>query len=110
MQLVFEVQGSASAPHRVTFENRGGGNLAAFCTCPAGQAGQYCKHRLSILAGSTANIVSGNEPEVQLVAAWLKGSDVERCLHALHEAEQNLEAAKRGVTRAKQAVAQALRD
>ena len=109
MQLVFEVQGSAVAPYRVTFENRGNGNLAGFCTCPAGQAGQYCKHRLSILAGSAAGVVSGNEPEVQLAVSWLKGSDVERRLHELHEAEQQLEAAKRVVTRAKQAVAQTLR-
>ena len=109
MQLVFEVQGSATTPYRVTFENRGEGNLAGFCTCPAGQAGQYCKHRLSILAGSAAGIVSGNEAEVQLAASWLKGSGVERCLRELHEAEQSLETAKRGVTRAKQSVAQALR-
>jgi uncharacterized Zn finger protein len=109
VQLVFEIQGSAATPYRVTFENRGEGKLAGFCTCPAGQAGQYCKHRLSILAGSAVGVVSGNEPEVQIAVSWLKGSGVERCLREFHEAEQKLETAKRDVTRAKQAVAQALR-
>jgi len=109
MQITFDVEGSAPSPYRVTFENRGGGNLAAFCTCPAGQNGLYCKHRFSIMGGDTAGIVSGNEPEVRLVAEWLKGSDVERSLEALHEAERHLDAAKRAVARAKQAVAQSLR-
>lgn len=109
MQITFEVQGSAPSPYRVTFENRGAGNLAAFCTCPAGQNGQYCKHRFSIMGGDAAGIVSGNEPEVQMIVGWLKGSDVERKLGELSEAERQLDAAKRAVSRAKQAVAQSLR-
>jgi uncharacterized Zn finger protein len=109
MQVVFEVQGSAPSPYRVTFANQGDGNLSAFCTCPAGANGQSCKHRVAIIAGETAGIVSGNEPEVQTVVEWLKGSDVERRLEELRAAERQLEGAKRAVSRAKRALAESLR-
>lgn len=62
----FLVQGSALEPYKVTFK-KVGGNLSAYCTCPAGENGMYCKHRFNILEGSTKGIVSGNEADVQIV-------------------------------------------
>ena len=65
-ELRFKVQGSASDPYDVTFQYHGT-NLSAYCTCPAGVNGQYCKHRFAIMAGEAIGIVSGNESDVATV-------------------------------------------
>lgn len=107
--VTFQVQGSASVPYEVTF-SRSGINLTASCTCPAGLVGQYCKHRFNILDGVLDGIVSNNENEVVKVAEWLKGTDVESALHAVTDAEQELERAKKVAASAKKALARAMRD
>ena len=53
---------------------------SAYCTCPAGEEGMHCKHRIRILQGSTEGIVSPNERDVAVVAGWLVGTDVEVAL------------------------------
>ena len=108
-QIVFQVQGSSSTPYLVTFQ-KDGTNLNASCTCAAGQNGQYCKHRISILVdGSTQGVVSENTDEVAVVHSWLPGTDVEAALSELAEAERQLEAMKKAVTALKKKVANALK-
>jgi uncharacterized Zn finger protein len=46
-EICFLVQGSAEEPYKVTFRKKGN-NLSAYCTCPAGENGQYCKHRIEV--------------------------------------------------------------
>jgi len=109
-EVIFHVQGSAAEPYVVTFRDRGGGNLSAYCTCPAGQNGQYCKHRFAILAGETKGIVSGNEEDVAKVLSWLAESDVEAALQDLEREQAAFDEAKKRVSRAKKALAKAMRD
>jgi hypothetical protein len=109
-EIVFSVQGSAPEPYEVRFIRREGGDLTATCTCPAGAMGQYCKHRFSILSGSTTGIVGEKAGDVATVASWLSGSDVEKALLALDQAERELEAAKKRVSVAKKLVANAMSD
>ena len=92
----FEVQGSAAEPYTVTFTLEED-NFNAYCTCPAGKKGQYCKHRFSLMA---------SEPEIK---AWIQGSDVEEALSVLAEAEHELAQIKKRVSAAKKAVAVAMR-
>jgi hypothetical protein len=108
-KLQFSIQGSAKEPYRVTFQ-KNGLNLSAYCTCPAGDNGQYCKHRLNILGGITEGIVSGNETDVEIVASWLSGTDVETAMNAVMDAEEKYEAAKRELSAAKKRLALAFRD
>lgn len=107
-QVEFLVLGSAAEPYRVTFM-LDGNNLSAFCTCPAGENGQYCKHRFGILRGEEKGIVSNNVAKVKEVAAWLPGSDVEAAMMEVAEAEHEHELAKKKLTAAKKKVAKAMR-
>jgi hypothetical protein len=103
----FTVQGSSATPYTVSFiyeENR----LGAFCTCAAGNSGTACKHRLSILAGSGAGIVSGDLNQLPKVLAWLKGSEIEASLLELAAAEAALEKAKIQVSKAKKKLSSAM--
>ena len=100
-QTTFKVKGSAAEPYELTFM-KDGNSLTALCTCPAGQFGNICKHRINILDGKTAAITSGNEDEVPKICEWLAGSDVEAALNELRAAERadgDLVAARRQLAR-----------
>jgi hypothetical protein len=84
--------------------------LSAYCTCPAGDNGQYCKHRFNILGGITDGIVSGNEISVVEVTSWLTGTDVEAALNDVMDAEEQFEIAKLKLSSAKKQLAKAFRD
>lgn len=103
----FKVQGSAPEPYTTLFE-RSGAKLTAHCSCPAGEVGQYCKHRLNILNGIVDGIVSGNESEVQTILLWLKGTDVELALKQVREAEEKLETVKKQLNGFKKKLSHAL--
>ena len=104
----FRVQGSASLPYEVTFRKEGA-NLSAFCTCPAGENGQYCKHRFRILEGRTEGIVGGSAEEVRTVVSWLPGTDVATAMAAVVAAERDCERAKNVLSHAKKSLAAAMR-
>ena len=106
--IEFLVQGSASEPYKVSFK-KVGQHLGAICTCPAGESGQYCKHRFNILSGSIEGVVSPNHHEVGIVAGWLAGSDLEAALKEVERAESEFERAKKAVTNAKKKVAALMR-
>lgn len=106
--LEFLVKGSARKPYLVTFTKENG-NLNAFCTCPAGENGQYCKHRFGILSGSTKCIESNNSEQVTVVQSWLQGSDLELALIELAESEHEYDRVKKRLSSAKKNVAKAMR-
>ena len=108
-ELIFFVQGSAKEPYKVTFQ-KNGENLSAYCTCPAGDNGQYCKHRFNILGRITDGIVSDNKPDVEIAASWLLGTNVEAALNNVIDAEEQYEIAKRKLTEAKKLLARSFRD
>ena len=107
-ELNFLVQGSAEEPYKITFIKEGT-NLSAYCACPAGENGQYCKHRFGIMEGDTKGIVSGNEMDVATIVSWLKGTDVEAAINEMKKAERELEVAKKQLSAARRAVAKVIR-
>jgi uncharacterized Zn finger protein len=109
-EVLFEVQGSAVEPYCVVFVKRSKSNLSAYCSCPAGENGQYCKHRFSILDGLTKNIVSDNHDQVKLVQSWLLGTDVESALIQMRELETKAAQIKKELSASKKTVAKAMRD
>ena len=108
-QCEFLVQGSAPEPYKVTFCKEGA-NLYAYCTCPAGKNGQYCKHRFNIMAGSIKGIVSNNTDDVATVKSWLTGTDVEKAILQVTELENEVETLNRRLSAAKKTIAKAMRD
>lgn len=109
-EIRFQVQGSAPEPYEVHFIKRSENNISAYCTCPAGDNGQYCKHRFNILAGLTDNIVSGNENQVKIIKSWLPGSDLESAMQKVEQLEKEFLKAKKALSAAKKKVAEAMRD
>lgn len=108
--ITFNVQGSSPEPYEVTFVLRSDRNFSAYCSCPAGENGQYCKHRFSILEGTTKGIVSGNLEQVSVVKSWLTGTDVESAISKMRHLETEAEKIKKALTAAKKEVAKAMRD
>lgn len=109
-EIAFEVQGSAEYPYSVRFIKRSNENLSAYCTCPAGENGQYCKHRFNILAGETKAIVSGNHEDVKTIQCWLPGTDIEKSIIKMNELASEAERIKKALSAAKKEVAKAMRD
>jgi hypothetical protein len=105
----FLVQGSAPEPYRVIFK-KAANNLSAYCTCPAGENGMYCKHRFSILEGSTKGIVSPNVDDVKIVSTWLAGIDVETAMKIVKQIERQEAQIKMQLSAAKRALARAMLD
>ncbi len=105
--IVFKVKGSSLEPYEVTF-TKNGNNINAFCTCTAGENGQYCKHRFSIMAGDSEAVVSSNKYQVIVVKSWLLGSDLEKAMLELAEAEHEHDKAKKRLA-AKKNVARVMR-
>lgn len=108
--IEFLVQGSAAEPYRVSFFRRDGTNLSAYCTCPAGENGMYCKHRIRILQGLVEAVVSDNSNDVRTVADWLAGTDVETALRNVISLEKEAEQIKNALSAAKKTLARSLSD
>jgi len=109
-EISFQVQGSAADPYGVMFVKRSDTNLSAYCSCPAGENGQYCKHRFNILAGITKGIVSDNLADVKIVQSWLPGTDVDKAIQKMQELEAEVDRIKKELSDAKKVVAKAMRD
>jgi uncharacterized Zn finger protein len=106
-ELVFLVTGSSSDAYEVTFI-KDGSSLTALCTCPAGQYGNFCKHRIAILDGKYDAISSENADLASKVTEWLVETDVETALAELREAEKNKECAKEDLATLKRKLARAM--
>ena len=106
-QIVFLVKGSSTDPYEVTFI-KDGASLTAICTCPAGTYGNFCKHRISILDGSTKSVSSDNVDQVAMVAGWLSGTDVGTALSELRDAEKIDDPEKKVLNAAKRKLARAM--
>lgn len=107
IELRFLVKGSSSDPYELTFI-KDGDSLTALCSCPAGQYGNFCKHRISILDGDANAVVSNNPDQVDIVVEWLRGTDVAIALAELRETEKAEGAPKSALAAAKRKLARAM--
>lgn len=110
IKIQFEVQGSAPDPYIVTFIKRSDNKISAYCSCPAGENGLYCKHRLNILSGIEKDIVSGNNDDVHVVKTWLLGTDLELAIIRVQELEKEAERIKKELSSAKRNLVKVMHD
>jgi len=108
-RLEFLVHGSADVPYRVTFVRRSETSLSAYCTCPAGDNGQYCKHRFAIMDGDARHVVSDNIADVAVVCGWLPGTEVASVLAELRRLELVAAKVKKDVSVLKKRLALVMR-
>lgn len=76
-RLEFLVEGSKGDEYRIIFE-RYGDNLNAYCSCPAGDSGTYCKHRFALMDGVAEDLIGGNENDVHKLKNLMAGTDLEK--------------------------------
>jgi len=106
----FFVQGSSENPYMVIFVKRSDDNLSAYCSCPAGENGTYCKHRFNILDGNTENIVSDNLHDVETIQKWYSNSDIKIARDKVIELNREVQKMKRVLAKAKKEVSKAMLD
>ena len=106
----FLVQASAGEPYVVSFRRGDANNVSAYCTCPAGETGMSCKHRIRILRGLAEGVISPNVADVTTVAGWFAGSDVETALENIAQLEREAERIQLALSAAKRALAKRLLD
>jgi hypothetical protein len=105
--MTFLVKGSSPDPYELTFI-KDGDSLTAICTCPAGTYGNFCKHRIAILDGDAAAVVSENADKVAIVGEWLIGTDVGLALQEMRDANWPADDAKQALAAAKRKLAKAM--
>lgn len=93
---VFTAIGSKGHLYDMTFQKDADGQIIAECQCVAWQRGLACKHRLGVLKGESKGLMEDyREDELQIVASWLKGSNIEKCLEQIQALEKQQEAIKK---------------
>ncbi len=106
-ELTFQVKGSSAEPYEVTFI-KDGDSLTALCSCPAGQYGNFCKHRIAILDGDASAVVSVNADKAAKIIDWLDGTDVAAALAEFREIEGSADKPKSALVAAKRKLARAM--
>ena len=90
--------------------SRNGDNLTCTCTCPAGQKGMHCKHRLSILNGDISDVDSGDTDKMHLIEGMLEGTDVDQALNELRKLEEQKAELDKAIKAQKKVLGKSLND
>lgn len=106
-RVEFLVEGSQGDRYTLVFEIKGA-NANAFCSCPAGLNGQFCKHRIGIMDGEVSHLLSGNTADIMRLKTLLGGTDLETAYSRFLEAEATYLSAKKELDAAKKVLARAM--
>lgn len=106
-QVRFEIQGSAPLPYVILFTHAEK-EIIATCSCPAGENGLHCKHRLGILTGSPEICHGLSDAELTAVRSWLPGSRLAPILLEMAKADSLVAAAQKAAKSARKKVAAAM--
>lgn len=105
-RITFHIQGSAADPYEIVI-GRSDGVPFALCSCPAGENGQHCKHRIGILLGEAALCEALNADDVASARSWIPGTALEIALlevvsqeALVAKAQADLKAAKKRLAKA----------
>ena len=104
-----KIKGSSDNDYDVVIK-LDGTNLTATCNCKAGEVGQYCKHRISVLSGDFSNIVDGRTKELETIIDQVKNTDVGKALAGIEELELEVKNLQSKLKKQKKALAKAMKD
>ncbi len=74
------------------------------CTCPAGENGQYCKHRFALIRGDEKELVQSSHPVADL-QAMVAGSRLEAAINEMLAQEKAVQREQSKLRSIKKAVA-----
>jgi len=77
------------------------------CDCPAGENGQYCKHRFALISGDESEVVEADAPVSEIVKL-VAGSRIEAAINAMHKQEAVVKKAQADLKAIKKTVANAM--
>lgn len=77
------------------------------CDCPAGENGQYCKHRFALISGDKREVIKADAP-VGEIAKLVAGSRLEAAIDAMHKQEAVVKKAQADLCAIKKTVASAM--
>lgn len=106
----FFVQGSSSEPYEVTVKHSEQ-KFNVFCTCPAGEIGQNCKHKLQVISGELSKpskIVSGDLDKLSSIPDIVKKFPIMEALTNLGILEKEAENIKKQISLQKKQIARLL--
>jgi len=80
------------------------------CDCPAGENGQYCKHRLALISGDESEVVEVVEADAPVgeIAKLFAGSRLEAAISAMYKQEAVVKKAQADLRAIKKTVANAM--
>lgn len=107
-RIDFLVVGSKGDEYHVTFE-REGDNMNAYCDCPAGDNGLYCKHRFALMEGDAKAVLSSNKADAARLADMMAGTDLEAAYKACQATERAHHASAKKLRAVRVALAKAMR-
>lgn len=108
-QFHFLVQGSASQPYSVTVKSSLN-KLNIYCTCPAGSLGQNCKHKIQIMQGGQAKVISNNLDELGIIPDLVNQSPISDAMKRLSDLESEAHTLKLEISSTKKQIASLLSD
>ena len=100
----FRVRSSSSNGAYEVSAQSADGRVRFTCTCPAGQSGQHCKHRIALLNGDGAALLSGHE-NLEGFLYLVSGTALVTHLGELTRLEQEADEIRRRIVAVKKALA-----
>ena len=102
-----EVTGSEGDIYRVSF-TRGENGVRVQCTCKAGVNGQFCRHRLALLAGDRSAMVdAGASAALDEALSWPEFVSIRQEIVKLQGVQEQIEALEKIKASLKRVVAKA---
>lgn len=105
--MQFIVQSRSSGEEYEILLLKGPKSIALHCSCPAGANGQHCKHRVALIDGDDADVISSSHTVEDLIAA-IAGSEIETLVARMRKQEAVVADAQAELKKLKKALGRAM--